>query len=126
MIIIVNFNILVHIFSHLCFHLSHVCSFACSWRATALSNGHSYSRAIPLAHGVPGHSKLICFTIIEFIFRLLHLQNLHWSILLDELVGTHVSTTDSNDQLAVDDLGKNLFGSEEILTRSNSFDWKVE
>ena len=127
MIIIVDFDILVHTFSHLCFHLSHVGSFSsCSWRAAALSDGHSHARGIPLAHSISGHSSLICFTIIEFILRLLHLQDLHWAILFDELIGTHVSTTYSDDELTVDDLGENLFGTEEILTRSNTFDWEVE
>lgn len=46
------------------------------------------------------------------------LDDLHASILVNELVNIHVTSADANNQFSIDDLGHNLFGTEHVLSRS--------
>ena len=121
---VINFDICVQCLSHLLFHLSHFSPFASSWRTTRLSQAHSVRRRLSFIHG-SFSSISFCHVCLGF-FTLLHLEYFHRTVLLDEFISAHVTTTNSNDQFTVDDLCKNLFGTEEILTRSDTLDRKIK
>ena len=60
-------------------------------------------------------------SVARFIILLLHhLHHFLPSVLLNEFVGAHVTTTDSDNKLSVDNLGQDLPRTEQILTRGQS------
>ena len=60
------------------------------------------------------------------LLHLGHLHHLDLAVLLNELLGIHVSTTDPDDQFVVDNLGQDLLRPEHVVIGRNALDFNFQ